>query len=557
MIDRIVVVVGLPRSGTTLITSLLGARQGHLACYEPWNQNATSAPSPELSPNELCEHFGLVVDDQTHTLIVKETTVDFEGIQWVKRFMEANQARCRVDLLWIVRCYRHGYISFIEAGREQWGNSDMVLGHRSYFRWVSRSLRATRLLQELAEQTDTTTFSYERLVFDTESTLREICKALELSYDPEMLDFAASLDKEQVRGDVGLATEPKPVFAKSVQKREHQWLHARGDLALSGAEKVREELDAFWERINASACFDPVDARKIITPHNGERIQLLADGICKLDVRREFDSIESWFEFIRSNKQLTAEKSRAECVRMLETQGFQHQNRWARPSETRRGQGNVREGFVFDGMNSRQRAVVFEFEQFLQESEINPNDASIYLPEYVSNLANYFRERYPGYVGSEYYDEDKADEKLKRIPREDLTQLSFRQDSYDCVIVNEVFEHLPDIGAALKEIRRVLKPGGTLLSTFPFLFKREEGLQRASLNADGNIDYHTEPEYHGDPVNKQGVLVFRIPGWDIIEQTKAAGYARVNMVFLCKPSSGVIADGISGIFVLKASKPAP
>lgn len=43
----------------------------------------------------------------------------------------------------------------------------------------------------------------------------------------------------------------------------------------------------------------------------------------------------------------------------------------------------------------------------------------------------------------------------------------FEDGSFDFVFHNQVFEHVPDLDEALQEIRRVLKPGGTMLSLFP------------------------------------------------------------------------------------------
>jgi len=52
----------------------------------------------------------------------------------------------------------------------------------------------------------------------------------------------------------------------------------------------------------------------------------------------------------------------------------------------------------------------------------------------------------------------------------DAAALPFRDDAFDCAVCSETLEHLPEPAAALEEIRRVLKPGGTLLVTVPNLF---------------------------------------------------------------------------------------
>jgi len=52
-----------------------------------------------------------------------------------------------------------------------------------------------------------------------------------------------------------------------------------------------------------------------------------------------------------------------------------------------------------------------------------------------------------------------------------VTDLSFMDGSFDCVLCSEVLEHVEDDTKAITELRRVLKPGGTLVITVPFLKK--------------------------------------------------------------------------------------
>lgn len=48
--------------------------------------------------------------------------------------------------------------------------------------------------------------------------------------------------------------------------------------------------------------------------------------------------------------------------------------------------------------------------------------------------------------------------------------LPFADDCFDKIICSEVLEHIPDYGAVLKEIKRVLKPGGILAASVPRFF---------------------------------------------------------------------------------------
>ncbi len=49
----------------------------------------------------------------------------------------------------------------------------------------------------------------------------------------------------------------------------------------------------------------------------------------------------------------------------------------------------------------------------------------------------------------------------------DLTDLPYPNQSFDLVVASEVLEHVPDIQKALRELARVLRPGGKVVMTVP------------------------------------------------------------------------------------------
>jgi SAM-dependent methyltransferase len=79
----------------------------------------------------------------------------------------------------------------------------------------------------------------------------------------------------------------------------------------------------------------------------------------------------------------------------------------------------------------------------------------------------------------------------------DITGLPFPDDFFDTVICSEVLEHIPDQHTAIKEITRVLRPGGDLIVSVPrYLPERICWALSDSYhqNADGHIRIYKKKE---------------------------------------------------------------
>ena len=74
------------------------------------------------------------------------------------------------------------------------------------------------------------------------------------------------------------------------------------------------------------------------------------------------------------------------------------------------------------------------------------------------------------------------------------------------------------------------KIGGSFLFTIPFFLEKEKTEKRAYVKND-IIEYLQTPVYHGNPLSKEGSLVFTDFGWDLMEILKKIGFQDSRIEF--------------------------
>ncbi|HPH03496.1 MAG TPA: methyltransferase domain-containing protein [Spirochaetota bacterium] len=191
---------------------------------------------------------------------------------------------------------------------------------------------------------------------------------------------------------------------------------------------------------------------------------------------------------------------------------------------------NYREHFVCSrcGLNNRQR-MLFDRLLFYVKNGLT----KVYMYEMVTHFYQVFS-RISGVelVGSEYLGIDiEKGSFVNGIRHEDSCSLSFSDGSFDVIVSQDVYEHVPDMKATLHEAFRVLRVGGVLLATFPFHSGMVKTIKRASIDGNGELIHHEKPEYHGNPVDAEsGSLVFWDFGWDIMDMFSEAGFEDVRIM---------------------------
>jgi predicted SAM-dependent methyltransferase len=110
------------------------------------------------------------------------------------------------------------------------------------------------------------------------------------------------------------------------------------------------------------------------------------------------------------------------------------------------------------------------------------------------------------YVSSDLYD-PTVDLKA------DITNMPFKDNSFDVVLCNHVLEHIIDDDRAMREIHRMLKPGGWAILQVPIDYDMKETYEDATIVAPEARLEHFKQRDH-----------VRIYGTDYIKRLKAAGF---------------------------------
>jgi len=132
-----------------------------------------------------------------------------------------------------------------------------------------------------------------------------------------------------------------------------------------------------------------------------------------------------------------------------------------------------------------------------------PYDSAQRVLETSPRLDERYRSRMSKIV--EYTASDYDESAHKAMIKLDLQDMDLPDSSVDVVLTPHVLEHVPDTGLALRELYRVLSPGGSVMLMIPM----PQGITAPPK----------EPEYHGD-----NTLVYWRFGWDLRDQIEAAGF---------------------------------
>lgn len=147
---------------------------------------------------------------------------------------------------------------------------------------------------------------------------------------------------------------------------------------------------------------------------------------------------------------------------------------------------------------------------------------AIWEPGMIGPFRKYLQDL-PDYVQSNYWPDVPPGDLCDGIRCEDVTAVTFPDDSFDLVITSDIFEHVrrPYVGFA--ELHRVLQPGGRHVFSIPVQEPMPSTtVERVDTSGDEDV-YVLEPRYHYGPNNTLHI-VYNDFGRDLVERLSALGF---------------------------------
>ena len=155
---------------------------------------------------------------------------------------------------------------------------------------------------------------------------------------------------------------------------------------------------------------------------------------------------------------------------------------------------------------------------YLEESGIEDPDLAILHIAPESSFRRRLKSN-PGYVAGDLDPERyRAEGEGVDVIRLDVTAIPFPDESFDRIIINHVLEHVPHDRLAMRELFRVLKPGGQLIGHHPVKWDRAETYEDPAITSREERELHFGQYDH-----------VRIYGPDFEDRLRAAGF-EVNRI---------------------------
>ena len=217
--DKLCVMLALPRSGTTLLTSMFAVHSQFVASYEPWNSKVLDT-APDADPRiatllakENIRNVG------GKTLFVKETAVNSDYIRAMRKLYEHAPNPVERHSIFLLRDLDHTLLSEVDR-RNEWWNDNVTLNQDFIATWARN--RGTTLWQIIAFalSANSLVIAFEELAARPEQVMRELADRIGFHFEREQIEYEKHMGAQQARGDLNVSRSPEKIDLARANARQ-------------------------------------------------------------------------------------------------------------------------------------------------------------------------------------------------------------------------------------------------------------------------------------------------------------------------------------------------
>lgn len=217
---------------------------------------------------------------------------------------------------------------------------------------------------------------------------------------------------------------------------------------------------------------------------------------------------------------------------------------------------NLHETISAHGLNSRKRALLAHLCLEMRARGMNNGyNLRILGTDGTSRVALILRGLYPYFIGTECLPVPDSPKKFFPAPHMDIENIGYADNTFDAFLGTDAFKHASNFGLALKEILRVLKPGGLFVCSSPFSPGNPSTQAAAPANPNETVIDRSSPENQNDSrLPETDSPVSQLSGWDLLEKLRGWGYSDAYYSTIASSHFGIASEGKPGPFILTARK---
>jgi SAM-dependent methyltransferase len=219
--EGVIAVVGLARSGTTLLAAMLSAHPDIHMVFEPWNANKKKNPRPtDVGVKEFISAFK--VDMTGKRILGIKETAQRDYLDGVGNVLSDAPAGMLAIPIWVYRNPLHIYLSHLQAMKEWWGRPEQAVSLQSFDRWAASSVRRMCWLLDMLLSFQGVCISYEAMVSNPEDTMRRLMRTLGLPLADDVLNYHIKRNRTKPCGDRHVRNSHEPASTRSIERRERE-----------------------------------------------------------------------------------------------------------------------------------------------------------------------------------------------------------------------------------------------------------------------------------------------------------------------------------------------